>query len=138
MRDSPEFTKFLTKWREAITRQSPLWEGPKAVGELRKEPGYLEFIRCKPDERLIPRWMLKGILGEVDDYRTEKKSWQKDFRDTELFLAKIGREVERRSKATATVQLKSMLHDVALGIEERRAAVKSCLDGDKDKKGAPL
>jgi hypothetical protein len=134
--ESLDFTKFLTKWRDAITRQSPLWEGFKAVGELRNEPGYWDFIRCKPDERPAPRWMLQGIRDEVEDYRRQKKLWQKDFRDTERFLAEIGRRVELRSKATATVQLKSMLHDLALGIEERRVVVKSCLDGDK--KGAPL
>jgi hypothetical protein len=134
--DSPEFKEFLTKWRDAIAHQSRRWEGPQAVNELSREAGYLDFIRCRPDERLAPRWMLKGILDEVEDYRTENKIWQKDFRDTELFLAKIGRKVELQGKKVVTDSLKNMLHQVALGIEERRAAIKSCLDSNK--KGAPL
>jgi hypothetical protein len=137
--DSPEFTNFLTKWRGAITtRQSRWWEGAIAVRELSEEPGYLDFICCRPDQRPAPRWMLKGILDEVEDYRAEKKTRRKDFRKTELFLAKIGREakLQSRSKEIATVQLKNILNQVALHIDERRAAVKSCLDGDK--KGAPL
>jgi len=134
--DSPEFKNFLTKWRDAITRQSRRWEGPQAVRELSREAGYLDFILCRPDGRLAPRWMFKGILDEVEDYRAEKKTRQKDFRKTELFLTKVGREVELESKKIATVQLKNMLHELALHIDGRRAAAKSSLDGDN--KGAPL
>jgi hypothetical protein len=134
--DSPEFKKFLTKWRDAITHQSRRWEGPQAVNELKRETGYLDFICCRPDERPAPRWMLKGILDEVEDYRTEKKIWQKDFKDTELLLAKIGRQVELRAKKTATAHLKNMLHQVAVDIEKGRAAMMGRLDGDK--KGSPL
>jgi len=112
--DPPEFTNFLTRWRDAITtRQSRWWEGAKAVKELHKEPGYFDFICCKTDQRPAPRWMLKGILDEVEDYRAEKKTRGKDFRKTELFLAKVGREVELECKKIATVQLKNMLHELA-------------------------
>jgi hypothetical protein len=100
--NSTEFKEFLTKWRDAITYQSRRWEGPQAVSELKREAGYLDFIRCRPDERLAPRWMLKGILDEVEDYRTENRIWQKDFRGTELFLAKIGRKVELQRNKVAT------------------------------------
>jgi hypothetical protein len=132
MRIKPaEFDAFLAKWRSAITFQSDLWEGPQAVGELRREAGYLDFILCKPAGRRPPVWMLQGILGEVADYRMQKQAWQQEFRDTEIFLAKIGRESELQSKKTATVHLKDILHKAALGIEEQRIAVKSYMDTGK-------
>lgn len=132
MRIGPaEFDAFLTKWRSAINFQSDLWEGPQAVGELRRKAGYLDFILCKPDGRRPPVWMLRGILDEVEDYRMQKQGWQKEFSDTEIFLAKIGREAERQSKKTATVHLRDILHKAALGIEEQRIAVKSYMDRDK-------
>lgn len=133
---SAEFEAFLPKWRRAITNQSDLWEGPRAVSELRREAGYLDFILCKPAGRLPSTWMLQGVLGEVEDYRKQKEAWQKEFRDTEIFLAAIERKAERQSRKTATVHLKNILHTVALGIEEQRIAVKSYLD--RDKKGSPL
>jgi hypothetical protein len=131
--DSPEFKEFLMKWRHAFAQESKRWEGPQAVRALRRQTGYLDFICCKPGERPTPKWMFKGILDEVEDYRTQKKLWQKDFRDTERFLAQIGRRVELRSRATVTVQLKNRLHDLALEIEKCRAGVKSCLG-----EGTPL
>ncbi len=134
--ESAKFKEFITKWRSAITYQSDLWEGPRAVSELRHKAGYLDFVRCKPDGRRPPVWMLQGILGEVEDYRMQKQAWQKEFRDTEIFLAKIGREVELQSKKPATVHLKDILHKAALGIEEQRIAVRSYLD--KDQKDSPL
>jgi len=137
MRIEPaEFKAFLTKWRSAITYQSDLWEGPRAVRELHHEAGYLDFVLCKPDGRRPSVWMLRGILGEVEDYRTQKQVWQKEFKDTEIFLAKIGREVELRSKQTATVHLKDILHKAASGIEEQRIAVRSYLE--RNQKGSPL
>jgi hypothetical protein len=137
MRIEPaEFKAFLTKWRSDITYQSDLWEGPRAVSELRHKAGYLDFILCKPDGRRPSVWLLRGILGEVEDYRTQKQVWQKEFRDTEIFLAKIGREVELQSKKTATVHLKDILHKAALGIEEQRIAVRSYLE--RNQKGSPL
>jgi len=131
-----EFKAFLIKWRSAITYQSDLWEGPRAVGELRQTAGYLDFILCRPDGRPAPRSMLRGVLDEVEHYRAKKEAWQKEFRDTEIFLAKIERKAERQSTKTATVDLKNILHTVALGIEKQRLAVNSYLNTDK--KGSPL
>jgi len=96
MRSEPaELEAFLLKWRRAITNQSDLWEGPRAVGELGREAGYLDFILCKPAGRLPSIWMLRGVLGEVKDYREQKEIWQKEFRDTEIFLAKIAQQSAR-------------------------------------------
>jgi hypothetical protein len=131
-----EFKAFLTKWRSAITYQSDLWEGPRAVGELRRAAGYWGLILCKPDLAVPSRWMLHGVFDEVEDYRAQKEVWQHEFRDTEICLAKIGRTAERQSNKTATVHLKNILHTVALGIEEQRIAVRSYLD--RGEKGSPL
>src|ERR1700690_359452 len=133
---SAEFNAFLTKWRSGINNQSDLWEGPRALGELRQAAGYLDFILCKPEGRRPPRCMLRGVLDEVEHYRAKKEVWQKEFRDTEIFLAKIERKAERQSKKTATVHLKNILHTVALRIEKQRIAVKSYLD--RDRKVSPL
>jgi hypothetical protein len=131
-----EFKAFLSKWRLAVINQSDLWEGPRAVGELRQTAGYLDLILCKPDGRRPARRMLRGVLDEVEYYRAKKEAWQKEFRDTEIFLAKIGRKAERQSIKTSTGDLKNILHTVALGIEKQRIAVKSYID--RDRKVSPL
>jgi hypothetical protein len=130
-----EFKAFLTKWRLAINYQSDLWEGPRAVVELRQQAGYLDFILCKPDGRRAPRSMLRGVLEEVEHYRAKKEASQKEFRNTEIFLATIGRKAERQSKKTATPHLKNVLHAVALRIDEQRDAVHRYLG---NKKGSSL
>jgi hypothetical protein len=136
MSTAAEFKAFLTKWRFAVIYQSDLWEGPRAVGELRQTPGYLDLILCKPDGRRPPRRMLRSVLDEVEYYRAKKEAWQKEFRDTEIFLANIGRKAERQSNKTATVDLKNILHTVAEGIEKQRLAANRYID--RDRKVSPL
>lgn len=131
-----EFNAFLTKWRSAINYQSVPWEGARAAGELCRSPGYWGLVRCEPELAVPSKWMLHGILAEVEDYRARKQVWQKEFRDTEIFLAKLERLAKRRINKARTAHLKNILHTVAAGIEEQRIAVRSYLD--RNEKGSPL
>jgi hypothetical protein len=141
MRSDPEFESFLKKWRAALHSPRNIWEGPRAVAELERA-GYTEksksapdervsmlsFVRCDPQHRWRPREMLKRVLAEVEDYKRQKLSWQKEFRATELFLAGIGRKVILRRGRVADDRLKELLARTANAIEEQRKALKNLTD----------
>jgi hypothetical protein len=137
MSSDQEFQSFLKKWRAALLVQSGMWEGPLAVGELARA-GYalspklpderismLSFVRCDPEHRWRPRDMLSKVLAEVDDYKKQKRAWQKEFRAAELFLANTERNVGRRRANVADAQLKTLLGRTQNLIEQQRLAVRN-------------
>jgi hypothetical protein len=139
MRSDPEFQLFLKKWRDAFRAPSDLWDGNRAVAELksarytRSSPqenarrSMLEFVQCEPGYGPRPWDMLKGIVGEVKDYKSQKLAWKKERRDTEVFLAGVGRTVNLRASKVADQTLKSLLAAVAEMIEQQRRALRNSI-----------
>jgi hypothetical protein len=133
MRTNPEFESFLKKWRDAFRAPSPVWYGNRAVKEL-KHAGYtikprsspeqrismLSFVCCDPDQRWRPREMLRKVLSEVEDYKRRKLAWKGEFRETELFIARIARQAHRRSVDAVDPRLKKLLETTAALIEQAR------------------
>lgn len=141
MRSDPEFESFLKKWRAALRLQSEIWEGPRAEAELERADctispmsasegrvSMLSFVRCDPARGWRPREMLRRVLAEVEDYKSQKLSWQKEFRATELFLAGIERKVIRRRGRVADDRLKELLSGTANAIEGQRKALQNLTD----------
>src|SRR5467141_3780746 len=140
MRSETNFEAFLGQWRAALRSPSESWDGFRAVAEL-QSAGYaqkskatpqddervsmFDFVLCKPGHRWRPKQMLGNILGEVEDYRQQKRDWNEKYRKTELFLARIGRSTFLRSKRVGAEVLKQLLMNTANLIEEQRRLVKN-------------
>lgn len=128
------------KWRAALRSPSDLWDGYRAVEEL-KQAAYpvagnerigsaLNLVRCDDQTGWRPQEMLGRILKEVKDYKEKKQAWQKEFKDTELLLASIARRVKRRNCRTSNPELKGLLDDTSHLVEKRRAAVAAYRQGN--------
>jgi hypothetical protein len=141
MRIGEQFESFLKKWQDAFRAPNDLWDGNRAVKEL-KRAGYaikrkslpeqrismLSFVCCHADHGWRPREMLRKVLWEVEDYKRQKLAWQKEFRKTELFIARIARQVHLRSKGTTDPHLKKVLRTTAVQIEQGRPLLKEFSD----------
>jgi hypothetical protein len=126
--DVTTFRKFLINWREAISAPSDLWDGYRAVAEL-KGAGHPEgegrrsmitFVRCDPEEKWRPREMLRKVFVEVWDYKRQRVSWAKEFRESELLLAKIERKVALKTVKLNHSSLRRLMSNTAAAIERRR------------------
>lgn len=138
--DDPELETILGKWRAALRSPSPLWEGPRAVAELQRSgvdiddssaeqalhTSMLGFVRCERIHRWRPREMLANIFSEVDEYKKQRTAWQKEFRVTELFLARVERRVSRRR--VSDPRLKGLLQNAATAIERRRLVLRDFMN----------
>jgi hypothetical protein len=69
--------------------------------------------------------MFRHILGEVKDYKKYKHIWKNKYRETELFLAKIGRGTVLQSMHDGDADLKQLLKNTASLIEEQRRLAKN-------------
>lgn len=137
MRSDPKFQSFLRKWRDAFRAPNDLWSGQRAVKELRGA-GYtitskrspnerismLSFVCCDSQHRWRPSEMLEKVFAEVEDYRRQKFAWQKEFRETELFLAGSERRVRRQLLSVNDSRLKKLLANTAHAIERRRLVLR--------------
>ena len=140
------FATFYLKWRGGLRSPTDLWEGYRAVEELRIA-GYdekwnptppetvhfsmLDFVLREGEYRSDPRSldMLERVLGEVESYKKQKLRWRsehdrKDSRDTELLLSKVGRDLTRQLSRVGDAKLKQLLEDVVGMIDHRRAEVR--------------
>lgn len=139
MRSDPEFQLFLKKWRDALRAPGLVWDGRRAVADLksarytRSSPeenarrSMFDFVRCQPGYGPRPWEMLEGIVAEVEDYKRQKLAWRKERRDTELFLAGVERRIELWRLKVVEPSLKSSLTTLAEVIEQRRLALRSSI-----------
>jgi hypothetical protein len=139
MRSDPEFQLFLKNWRDAFRAPTPLWDGNRAVADLksarytRSSPqenarrSMLEFVQCEPGYGPRPWDMLKGIVGEVKDYKRQKLAWRKERKDTELFLAEVERRIKLRRSRVVDPILSSLLATAAERIEQQRLALQDSI-----------
>jgi hypothetical protein len=139
MRSDSEFQVFLQKWRDALRTPSLVWDGYRAVADLksarytRSSPdenarrSTFDFVRCQPGYG--PRcWeMLEGIVAEVEDYKKHKLAWKKERRDAELLLAGVERRIKLRQLKVVEPSLRSLLATVAEVIEQQRLALRSSM-----------
>lgn len=140
MRSDPEFQSFLKKWRDAFRAPTPLWDGNRAVSDLksarytRSSPeenarrSILKFVQCEPDYGPRPWDMLEGIFGEVKDYKRQKLAWKKERLDTEVFLAGVERRIILRRSKVVDPGLKSFLATAAEMIEQQRLALQNSIE----------
>jgi len=135
--ENTPFGKFLKEWREALSVPSDLWEGYKAVEDL-KRAGYSEgnvrtsmftFVRCEPSEGWRPREMLRNVFAEVLDYMKQRLAWKKEFRDIQYFLAKLERKAVLKSGKISRPSLKRLVSNTAEMIERRRKALATYMSG---------
>jgi hypothetical protein len=138
MRSENPFEEFLQDWRGDLRSPKDWWDGRRAVAELRSA-GYtvesrlldeqsvrismFDFVLCEPKCRWRPREMLSKILAEVEDYKKQKRAWEREYRNTEIFLAKIGRRTLLQSQRAVEDALKQLLKRTAILIEEQRIFV---------------
>jgi hypothetical protein len=125
------FDKFLRDWRNAFRAPSDLWKGHAAVEELKRANNYdgsmlesmLGFVRCDSAQGWRPREMLRKVFAEVTEYKRQRISLQKEFRDAELLLAQLERAVTLRNIRTNHPLLKRFLSNTAEVVERRRKIV---------------
>ena len=144
MRSDPEFQLFLKKWRDAFRAPSPLWDGNRAVADLKSarytrlgpngdpDRSLLKFVQCEEGYGPRPWSMLGGIVGEVKDYKRQRLAWKKESRDAEVLLAEVGRRVKLRGLDVVDPRLKSLLASAAKMIERYRLALRSPARPAKD------
>jgi hypothetical protein len=130
---SPEFQTFLSKWRRALVDPKLIWEGRKAVRELRAasygiEPGLtmLDFIRCDEGTGWRPREMLDRVIGEVEDYKQKKQAWsnairRNEARKVELFLTDLSTRASSESTQVYDPFAKKLLKRMSRKIQTERA-----------------
>ena len=87
-----------------------------------------DFVLCMSIHGRRPREMLRRILDEIEDYKKQKLIWKEKYRETERFLARIGRSIFRRGKRAGEEALKQLLKNTANLIEEQRRLVKNLRD----------
>lgn len=128
------FEKFLVKWRTALRAPTDLWDGYQAIEELKQadypiEPrstdvhagrSMLHFLRCERGCGWRPRDMLDRVLREVRDYKRQRFAWEKQVKDTEMFLAGLARKAKRRSLNATDSRIKALLKDTYEAIENQR------------------
>src|ERR1039458_2581255 len=96
-KDPLEFKEFLFRWRNGLRAQSVVWEGRRAVAELKRKKMY-EFLLC---ETKSATWqadhLLCRMVDEMKAYRTEATRGlaREHFDNVDEFLS---REIERIRK----------------------------------------
>jgi hypothetical protein len=136
MRSASRFKSFLKGWQDALRAPDDLWQGQRAVADL-KRAGYIEvsagtstrISMLNPVDRWRPREMLKNVFAEVSDYKRRKLAWKKEFRNTELFLAKIERMTLRQRSRTDDLRMKKLLGNTASVIERRHFVLRDFRNG---------
>jgi hypothetical protein len=134
--DGDAFNEFLKKWRRELKTPTEGWEGFRAVENL-KRAGYTEgnvrtsmitFVRCAAAEGWRPLDMLRKVFAEVKDYKRQRVAWRKEFRDTEISLAKLERTVAVKALRIKHPALKRFLSNTAVALEQRRRIVRHFID----------
>lgn len=134
MRSEQDFETFVRKWRNAFLAPRPVWEGQRAVAELKrsvitKEPtgervSTLSFVMGDPVHRWRPNEMLKKVFYEVIDYKKQKVRRQSEFRQTEELFAGIYRKLTKNASRANDEFVKYVLNNSAKSIERTRVAVR--------------
>ena len=140
MRSEPNtpFGNFLKEWRDELTSSTAGWDGFRAIEEL-KRAGYSEgkvhtskitFVRCDPEEGSPrPLEMLRKVFAEVTDYKKRRRAWQKEFRDAQHLLARLGRTAALKAGKTNDPLLKQLLSGTADEIETKCKAIANLMTG---------
>ena len=88
----------------------------------------MTFLCCDPGQGWRPIEMLSKVFAEVTDYKRRKLAWRKEYRNTEMFLAKIYRATSREKVRVKDSRLKRLLANTADTIDLRRIALKNFRD----------
>jgi hypothetical protein len=126
---SVNLESFIRAWKESFLSPNEVWEGQRAVMELKRHGDCMGFVLCRPNRGVMPREMLRLVLVEVRAYEESKRAWQREFKTAELFLSDIYRQTMGWSGKTQDATLKKLLENTAAEIENQRVELKRYRDG---------
>ena len=124
-KDPLEFEEFLARWRSGLRAQNVVWEGRRAVAELKRKKMY-EFLLC---ETKSATWQAEDLLcrmvDEMKAYRTEAMSGlaKERFDYVDEFLSREIDRFQAKEDKTTLPSLKALLARLKREIERARKTV---------------
>jgi hypothetical protein len=125
-KDPLELEEFLKSWRSALQRKGKAWEGPRAVGGLRRKEMF-EFLLCERKGKYD--WQAEDLFSRMLD---EMKSYQEEagsrlvkeyYDDIDEFLKTESNRIKKQEGRESIPELKFFLEDLRENVERTRKTI---------------
>lgn len=122
-KDPLDFDEFLARWRSGLRAQSVVWEGRRAVAELKRKKMY-EFLLCEQAE-YHAKILVERMVEEMKAYQEEAmgRLAREHFDEVYQFLSREINRIQAKQDITSVPSLKALLARLKRHAERARKTV---------------
>jgi len=131
-KDPLEVEEFLARWRSGLRAQSVVWEGRRAVAELKRKKMY-EFLLCEWAQ-YHAKILIERMVEEMKAHRTEamNRLAQEHFDEVYQFLSREINRIQAKQDITTVPSLKALLARLKRHAERARKTVGTLKEQKRD------